>query len=148
MSLTEAHAQAIVVALLEASGIFAAGSVGLNNRSELLDQMGAAQKAPYAVVETADQYSIRIETNSVRHKAVYTVPLILIDCYDGTEPLTRFTALRDSVNAALAGCGSGSNRIMQIAPLTDIVPFERLQGTDRHESEFYGQAIGLTMQGF
>lgn len=147
--ISEATVQTTLQTALVDSGLFAAGSVGIDNLDTLLDQIGAISKAPYAVVRTADSFVVEkaFGENSLFpiYNGAFTAIVILAMAYSITDPLPSYRDLRAGVITALTTIDGSCCYTTRIEPLTDITPFERL-GTDRTTPEFFGQALAVTVQ--
>lgn len=148
--ITEATILDTLATALDDSGLFGTGCVGTNNLDTLLDQTGAVQKAPYAVVRSADSFIVDRSFGEGVYVPVYDAaftPLVLLAmAYNNTGDYDAFTTLRDGVVATLVAIDGSCCYVTRIEAATEIVPFERVGAGSRTVPEFFGQALAVTVQ--
>jgi hypothetical protein len=139
MSETTIHAQLVTV--LENSGLFSGGSVVVNDQPAI--ESRSRQFAPYAIIETADNWSVNLPAADPVASITYQPLIRLVDFAGGKGEkvvLDAFRTLRDAVIAELVENIGG---LIAIQPDGRIVPFPQQQ--DGPEPDCIAQGMVLTV---
>lgn len=139
--ITEQWASDHIKTAVEDSGLFEQGCVVINRRGEVLDQTGALELAPFAVIETAD--STVVERQSMRLTRRIDLPLTVFQRFTGDQSLDDYMTLRDSLLETLAL----KAKVLAVRTGTDIFPVYRVTTTAPRRSEFFAQTFTITIQG-
>jgi hypothetical protein len=131
-----------LVEVLEDSGLFAAGSVVVNDQPAI--ERRSRQFAPYAVIETADAFTVTLPAANPVASISYAPVIRLVDFAGGKgekQVLDAFRVLRDATIAALV---NGVGGLTGIQPDGGITPFPQQQDGPEPDCIAQGLVLAIT----